>query len=330
MYQTEEFDPLDYDIYHLGVSGGKDSTAALLWLVYESGWPLSRLRVTFCDTNNEDALTYAYLAMLAERVYPIEYVFPQRDFWELAQKKKRFPARKARFCTQHLKIIPSMQHIERLKERGRILLMSGVRRDEGRATNDRGDLEQFDHDDTYGCDKFLPIYELDISEVWGLHQRHLDTADVLSLLEHDEQMSLGTKIELSEKMLEHGVPRNPLYDMGARRVGCFPCIFSAKREIRAMAKYRPARIEFIDDMEHSVTNPYNADNPFSSFFARDTVPEWCRTRPIVTSRGEEMNVASIHDVVTWSHTSWGAKQFEMDFRAFPEENMICDMRGMCE
>ena len=79
-----KFDPLDYDIYHLGVSGGKDSTAVLLWLIYESGWPLSRVLVTFCDTDNEDILTYNYLAMLTERVFPIQVVDPQTP---------RYPAR---------------------------------------------------------------------------------------------------------------------------------------------------------------------------------------------------------------------------------------------
>ena len=81
-----EFDPLDYDIYHLGVSGGKDSTAAMLWLVYESGWPTSRMIVTFCDTDNEDSLTYNYLALLSERVFPIETVYPELGFYELALK----------------------------------------------------------------------------------------------------------------------------------------------------------------------------------------------------------------------------------------------------
>jgi len=49
-----------YDIYHIGISGGKDSTAALLWATRESGWPHDKIRVTFCDTGNEHQFTYDY------------------------------------------------------------------------------------------------------------------------------------------------------------------------------------------------------------------------------------------------------------------------------
>ena len=105
----DEFNPLDFDFYHMGVSGGKDSTATLLWLIYESGWPTDRIRVTFCDTDNEDTLTYNYLAMLSERVYPIQTIQYELGFYELARKKKRFPGAKSRFCTVNLKVIPSMQ-----------------------------------------------------------------------------------------------------------------------------------------------------------------------------------------------------------------------------
>lgn len=38
----------DSTVYHVGISGGKDSTAALLWLVHESGVPKHRINATFC------------------------------------------------------------------------------------------------------------------------------------------------------------------------------------------------------------------------------------------------------------------------------------------
>ena len=38
-------------INHFGVSGGKDSTAALLWAVHESGYDPATIRATMTDTN---------------------------------------------------------------------------------------------------------------------------------------------------------------------------------------------------------------------------------------------------------------------------------------
>lgn len=329
------FNPLDYDTYHVGVSGGKDSTAVLLWLRYESGWPLARVRVTFCDTQNEDPLTYSYLAMLAELTgLPIEIVEPEHGFLELAQKKKRFPSPKARFCTQMLKIVPSGRYLERLRTTGRVLLLSGIRQAEGTATNDRGDLDKFGHNDTYQLDQYLPVYDWTLQEVWDIHARHIPLEWVIGLVEDDPMLSDEHKSQIVGQYRQHRVPRNPLYDMGAARVGCFPCMMSRKREVRAMAKFRPERIDEIAEWEQSVSAS-RGEEAFSSFFARTFVPLHHRTQLIVTSKDEEMRVASIRDVVRWSHTGrFRTRQYEFDFSAFDDswkdEPMACDYKGACE
>ncbi|RMF57060.1 MAG: hypothetical protein D6743_19440, partial [Calditrichaeota bacterium] len=154
-----------YDVYHLGVSGGKDSTAVLLWLVYESGLPKERFVVTFCDTGNEDPLTYAFLGILSEHVFPIQTIHPREDFWQLAKRKGRFPSRKARFCTQFLKIIPSREFVLGLLRDGKsVLALNGVRRDEGRVGNNRGDAPAFEFDTGLGCDVYRPILDWSIED----------------------------------------------------------------------------------------------------------------------------------------------------------------------
>lgn len=314
-----------YDIYHLGVSGGKDSTAVLLWLVNESGLPLDRCQVTFCDTGNEDLLTYAYLGMLNDKVFPIETIKPERDFWELAKWKKRFPSRRARFCTSFLKIIPNREYILKLQQNGsNVLLLNGVRSDEAHASNDRGNVEKFGWDDGFAADIYRPILDWSLDDVWRIHSKYLSISDVISLIKNDERLSTKHKLQLSKAMLRHGIPRNPLYDMGALRVGCFPCINSRKAEIRAMAKYRPERIDFIRDKEGS----FNNAKMYSTMFARNTVPEQHRTKEVVTRDGAPMMVATIDDVVLWSQTSYGGKQYEMDLPIAPP--IACDLGGMCE
>lgn len=331
----EVLDIHDFDYYHLGVSGGKDSTAALLWLRYESGINLDYCAVSFNDTGNEDPLTYAFLAMLSDDIFPITTVNPDLDFWELARKKKRFPSTKARFCTQQLKIYPSMKFVHELSmEHGDMLLFSGVRKDEGHSSNDRADVGDFGFDDTYGCMKFRPIYNDSLDDVWAKHAKYLDMDRVVGLIEDDPTMTPENKADLIERMRSHGIPRNPLYDMQATRVGCFPCIHSRKLEIRAMAKYRPERIDFIEEREielGQIRKNGGSNTHYSSMFARKTVPERFRSVPIVTKSGESMLVASIRDVVDWSHTSHGAKQYQMEWGAFDKQPVLsCDARGMCE
>ena len=321
--------PNDHSQYHLGISGGKDSTAALLWVVYESGWDLSRLIVTFCDTGNEDALTYAFLDYLSEDVFPIETIKPSLDFFELARKKGRFPSPKVRFCTQQLKIVPSMEYILQLPEN--TLLLSGVRKEEGTATNGRGDLETFSFNDDYGRWQYLPIYDLSLADIWALHQKYLSLDKVIELVEADQTMILKWKNILIDLLRRNRIPRNPLYDMGASRVGCFPCMMSNKGEMRSLSHFRPERVDFIAAEELTV-------GEFSSFFARDKTPEAHRTKEIVAASGEHMNVPTIRDVALWSRTKWGGKQFEMFFPELqnePDEDeqtevTVCTLRGACE
>lgn len=69
-------------IYHVGISGGKDSGAVLLWLVHESGIPRHQINATFCDTGNEHEHTYEQVRILHEQVHPIEtlhHVIKTRD-----------------------------------------------------------------------------------------------------------------------------------------------------------------------------------------------------------------------------------------------------------
>jgi len=313
-----------YAIYHLGISGGKDSTAVLLWLIYESGWDLGRVKITFSDTGNEDPLTYAFIKMLSEQIHQIEVIKPELGFYELAQKKGRFPSLKVRFCTQMLKLHPARDHIRQLMiQHEHVLLLNGVRRDEGHANNNRGEVPEFGWDDSFACNIYRPVLHWSIEDVWAMHKKHLELDAVLSIVDADLNLADAHKDQIIRTMKQHGIPRNPLYDMGAVRVGCYPCIFSRKKEIRAMAKYRPERIDFIEEQENLV-HPERA-----SFFFRNTVPERHRSKPIITNEGEELYICTIRDVVRWSKTAYGGKQYEFDLD-LDTPATACDITGMCE
>ena len=91
----------------------------------------------------------------------------------------------------------------------------------------------------------------------------------------------------------HGIPLNPLYQAGAERVGCWPCLFSKKREIRNIALKFPERIDQIEAEE---------DKLGSTFFTPKKVPDRFRSKSVVTKDGKTVKVATIRDVVKWSLT----------------------------
>lgn len=281
----------DYDIYHVGISGGKDSTALLLWAVNHSGFPVDKIRASFCDTGNEHQFTYDYIKMLSDKVHFIETITPPLNFYELAAKKGRFPSTKARFCTQQLKIFPTQNHIKKWQKQDlSILLMSGVRANESEA---RSKLTEFAYDDYYMCDIYRPLLSWTIDKVWELHN-------------------------------QHGISKNPLYDYGARRVGCFPCIMSNKLEMRNIANNFPERINKIREAE-KITGK---GGTLSTFFSPSKVPSRFRSRKVITKKGVEVGVPTIDDVVDWSKTGmYRASQYEFDM----QEIVSCESNlGMCE
>lgn len=203
-------------IYHVGVSGGKDSGAVLLWMVHESGIPRHQINATFCDTGNEHEWTYEQVEMLSRHVHPIETLKPKLGFFELAANKQRFPSSEARFCTQHLKIFPTQDHVRYLLEAHRhVVAVSGVRSAE---SFDRAKLLEWDYSGNLLCLSWRPLITWNIEDVLAIHAKY-------------------------------GIPMNKLYEAGSERVGCFPCILCKKKEIRAIALTFPERIDLIRDKE---------------------------------------------------------------------------------
>jgi len=301
---------------HIGVSGGKDSTALALWARYESGYDPASLVLSFCDTENESQIVYDYVQMLSEKVHPVTILKPERDFWELARHKGRFPSAKARFCTEELKMKPTKLFVNALRLLNvEPLMHSGVRASE---SDDRAKLPEREMSLYFGAEVYRPLLRWSIEDVWAIHKRY-------------------------------NIPPNPLYAMGCKRVGCLPCVMSRKKEIANIAIRWPERIDAIRDMESSI-NP----GGYASMFHRNTVPYRFRSKEIVTSEkrieerpnpegqtfipledvrqttrpGQQMRVATINDVARWAMNDASIYEEEFDFF---EESPACDSRyGACE
>ena len=109
-------------IHAAAFSGGKDSTALLLWL-REQG---REFTAVFNDTGWEHPLTYAYIEEINQsvlggaliRLKPEEWV-PERttekyaDMRDLVSRKGRVPSVRARFCTEYLKTNPMRAWVQR-------------------------------------------------------------------------------------------------------------------------------------------------------------------------------------------------------------------------
>ncbi|NBW17206.1 MAG: hypothetical protein EBR82_55435, partial [Caulobacteraceae bacterium] len=214
-------------------SGGKDSTSLLLALK-EAQIPF---RAVFADTGWEADETYEYLDLLRRLVCPIEVVRPTRDMVASIKHRAGFPARMQRWCTRELKIEPLRafhdEHIARAG--GETVSAMGIRAEE---STDRAAMPMLDDEpewidivDDDGRPKrvrgwggwvWRPLLSWTIDDVVAIHHRH-------------------------------GVPLNPLYLAGFDRVGCYPCIFSRKEEIRLLAQRSPERIALIEQLEREQT-----------------------------------------------------------------------------
>jgi 3'-phosphoadenosine 5'-phosphosulfate sulfotransferase (PAPS reductase)/FAD synthetase len=260
-------------------------------MIHESGIDCGKLDVTFCDTGNEHDWTYAHISMLHEKVHPITVLKPELPFFPLAFKKRRFPSTKARFCTEFLKIYPTEEHIRKLKLRGlEPIAISGVRADE---SEERRHLPEWDFSGNLFCMQWRPLIRWTLKDVLAIHKRY-------------------------------SVPLNPLYGIGAMRVGCWPCIMSRKSEIRTIALKFPERIDEIRRAEQEFEKAYGR---YSSFFPATTVPERFRTKSFQRDDGTWINVASIDDVVRWSMT--GARA-EGSWEDDPVKEPIGCGSGFCE
>lgn len=212
----------------VSVSGGKDSAATSLYLK-ELGIEHDRV---FADTGWEHPLTYEYLrGPLTDALGPIAEVRGEMTLPELARKKGIFPSRRTRYCTELLKVLPLKRYLQSFDED--IVNAIGIR---GEESADRAKMTEWEWSDAYDCETWRPIIAWKLEDVIAIHKRH-------------------------------GLAPNPLYLLGADRVGCFPCINAGRAELLLMARIAPERIDEIRALEHDVTD---------------------RAREIVTARGERL------------------------------------------
>jgi 3'-phosphoadenosine 5'-phosphosulfate sulfotransferase (PAPS reductase)/FAD synthetase len=268
------------------VSGGKDSAAMSLYLT-ELGIEHDRV---FCDTGWEHDLTYEYLrGPLVEKLGPITWLEPKRKMEELVRHKGVFPHRLRRFCTTELKVEPLARYMNARVDAGEeIVSAAGIRAAESEA---RAKMPEWEWQPSFDCEVWRPILRWSEQDVIDIHHRH-------------------------------ALRPNPLYLQGAERVGCWPCIYARKSEVRLVADTDPSRIDRLRILEAQVADTAQA--------RAKTKGEALKMAPAFFSAktGGGHEAWPIDRVVEWSRTSRGGVQPEL-FAADPRD-AGCMRWGLCD
>ncbi len=320
-------------IHLVSVSGGKDSTATLAMAIELHG--PENVIAAFADTGNEHELTYEYVRYLEQvagvpfkwlradftewwwsrRTYVAEqWAKPHRDwptgvpqqiidrvlavldkgptgnpYLDLCIIKGRFPSRKAQFCTQYLKTEPLTEYaMELIEKAGSVWSWQGIRLDESHSRRSR----------LQGSGACVRGFEV-VGGGLYVHRPILrwKAADVF-----DAHRAAGFK-------------PNPLYSLGADRVGCMPCINAGKDEILNISKRFPQHIDRIVEWENVVSLVSKRSS--ATFFAAPGENETARER------------GNVRKVVEWSQTQRGSKTMDW-IRVFEEPKACASSFGLCE
>lgn len=278
------------------ISGGKDSAAMSLYFK-ELGIEHERV---FCDTGWEHQKTYEYLrGPLTEALGPITEIRGPLLMADLVRKKAMFPSRTRRFCTEQLKVIPLQRHIRsRQDDVGDVINAVGIRAAESRA---RSKMPEWEWSDGFDAEVWRPLISWTEQQVIDIHQRH-------------------------------GLRPNPLYLEGASRVGCWPCIFARKSEIRHIAAVDPGRVDAIRNLEAEVQSAaearYTAKGATFESLGYNRPTFFQAMGALRSEGGKDGRCVPIDDVIAWARTDHGGKQFEM-FAGHGEDHG-CMRWGLCE
>jgi len=287
------------------VSGGKDSTAlALLFKLHDIPY-----RAVHQDTGWESIETDHYVRdVLPAHIGAIEILRaevplspeveavagyieallgkPYSAMVRLALRKGMFSNRRTRYCTQELKIFPLRGYLETLEDEP--LNSVGIRWEESAR---RSKYPEWEWSGTLDCEVWRPMLDWTEADVIDLH-----------------------------KVM--GVPPNPLYLRGSARVGCWPCLFSRKHEIRMMAESDPRRVVVIEALERAVTW-LAAERYAAKGEALPLIPSFFESRRSLGPR-----TLPIREVIAWSRTRRGSAEIE-PYAPLPHE-AGCTRWGLCD
>lgn len=248
------------DKYLLSISGGKDSTAMILYMKEIAA---RNVDYVFMDTGWESLKTYEYLDYLEaeldisinrirsnitikpehEAIYSECLDIMERsysDFVALILNKGMFPSGYAQYCTGELKVKPFQTFIDQLDYEP--VSCVGIRREESQR---RSTYEEYEYNEGFNCWVWRPLIEWSEADVIAIHHRH-------------------------------NIRPNPLYLNGSHRVGCYPCIRSNKSEM-SQFPLDHKHLSVLRKLEDYHSTRRNKDVTFFKGGRIDAVLDWAQT-----------------------------------------------------
>ena len=265
-------------------SGGKDSLAALLWTREHI---TKNFTTVFCDTGWEHPLTYEYINRIADKLHLDLVTLKSKKYdgmVDLARQKKRWPSTRARFCTQELKTKPCIDYV--LDEvHDNMLMIQGIRAAESAS---RAKMQA-------QCTYFKYYFEPYGYDKAGKPKKHTYRGKEVQAFREKFADDLLRPVfdwsaqQVIDYILDAGLEPNPLYRMGYKRVGCWPCVMALQRDILNIARQAPERIEQIAALETEF---------HSSFFGPKKIPAHA-----ITSGNKYPDIRDVVRYVEWQNAT---------------------------
>lgn len=217
------------------ISGGKDSLASYIETTAKWGGRYEIIPY-FCDTGWEHELTYDYLDYIESKIGAIVRLKSDKydGFEDMCIKRKMIPSRVKRFCTEELKVFPSVKFMREWKAKGyRIINVVGVRKDESKKREPENMWK------TTFLGK-LP------SNKSGKRARAKYYTKENTITTYQPVVYWNT-LDIFTAITKAGFKNNPLYSMGYSRVGCYPCIQAKVNEIGMLDDKTVARVTTLEE-----------------------------------------------------------------------------------
>lgn len=201
------------------VSGGKDSQVVLSLAIARYG--VKSILCVHQNTGWDHPDTYAHMLYM-EQFYGVHIHHTESKYagmLDFLEKAKYFPSSASRGCTQRLKQEPFLNWLKKIGARPDThIIWLGMRKEESRERSNK--YAQINENDTFP-----------LSLVSSFYSGHLegDIPTALPIVDWDE-------IDVFSHLIREGAKRNPLYDRGHNRVGCYPCLIGRKEEWKLAGK----------------------------------------------------------------------------------------------
>ncbi|MDQ0896412.1 MULTISPECIES: phosphoadenosine phosphosulfate reductase family protein [unclassified Paenibacillus] len=228
----KELPPLDsFDEIHCNVSGGNDSTAALLYMLYGYNVPKEKVilfhsRVDGPPENEVffdwPEFTESHLDYLSRHFdLPLVTAWDEKGFLRRIEDRGMFPDSSARFCTSYLKRDVYLKYAR--TRSGNILCVTGERHEE---SSRRAGYPSWSISSATAETKGRYVYNF---------------RPILHL----------KKFEVRALLKEAGVKEHMAYNY-VSRVSCRWCIFASPDEMKAVAELYPAAWQKLKTLEASL------------------------------------------------------------------------------